>query len=427
MGLLDRYILREHIGPFFLALSVLLLVLMLDMFLEVMNLLISKGVPFFVVGQIALFSLAWMLALAVPMAVLVATLMAFGRLSADREVLAMWAGGISPLRVLAGPLIASTLLAVVMVVFNDRALPEANHRVRMLLAAVHRKRPALSLKGKEGTFVEFPGYSLLFRKVDRKGRVYGITLYERGREGIRAVLRAKWGELQISPDGETLTIALHKGELHQMDPKEPEKYLRTSFSRYIVRISNLGMGLKLEDIGRGDREMSIGMMREKIQELRKKVEQAKRRILEIAQKSMDSHIKGNTVEELVARAQALSQEELSPREQGALRQMLTQWDLLRSYKRSINKYKVEIHKKYSIPVACIVFVLAGMPLGVRARRGGLGVGFGLSVGFFVVYWAFLIGGEELADRMLVPPWGIMWAPDILIGCAGAYMLWRMRG
>jgi len=380
------------------------------------------------VGQIALFSLAWMLALAIPMAVLVATLMAFGRLSAGREVLAMWAGGVSQYRMIIGPLIASVLLAAGMVAFNDRMLPEANHRVRVLLAAVHRKRPALSLKGREGTFVEFPGYSLLFRKVDWKGeRVYEITLYERGKEGIRAVLRAQWGELRLSPDGETLTVILHQGEVHQMDPKEPERYLRTSFSRYIVRISNLGTGLKLEDIGRGDREMSIGMMRGKIRELREKVEHAKRRILEIVQKSLASRIKGETIEEIVAQAQAISRKELSPREQGALRQVWTQWELLRSYRRNISKYQVEIHKKYAIPVACVVFVLVGMPLGVRARRGGLGAGFGLSVGFFVVYWAFLIGGEELADRMLVSPGGIMWAPDILIGGVGAYLLWRIGG
>ena len=420
---LDRYILREHLRPFLLSLSVLLLVLMLDTILEMMDLLISKGVPFFVVGQIALFSLAWMLALAVPMAVLVSTLMAFGRLSADGEVLAMWAGGVSPYRMLLAPLVASATLTVGMVEFDDRVLPEANHRVKVLLAAVHRKRPALSLKGREGTFVDFPGYSLLFRKVDRKGeKLYGVTLYGRGKEGITTVLKAKWGELNISPDGETLTVTLHQGEVHQMDPKEPERYVRTNFSKYVVRISGLRMGLRLEEVGRGDREMSIGMLKDKIKELKAKAKKAELRISEIALKL---GISGKTTDEILSHARAISEGKLSRREKGTLRGMFTQWEVLKSYRRSINKYEVELHKKYSIPVACIVFVLVGMPLGIRVRRGGLGVGFGLSVGFFVVYWAFLIGGEELADRMLVSPWTIMWAPDLLIGALGIYLLLRM--
>ncbi|RKY64965.1 MAG: hypothetical protein DRQ08_06665 [Candidatus Latescibacterota bacterium] len=410
---LDRYILREHLRPFLLSLSVLLLILMLDTILEMMDLLISKGVPFFVVGQIALFSLAWMLALAVPMAVLVSTLMAFGRLSADGEVLAMWAGGISPYRMLLAPLVASATLTLGMVEFNDRVLPEANHRVKVLLAAVHRKRPALSLKGREGTFVDFPGYSLLFRKVKGE-KLYGVTLYGRGKEGITTVLKAKWGELNISPDGETLTVTLHQGEVHRMDPKEPERYVRTNFSKYVLRISGLRMGLRLEEVGRGDREMSIGMLKEKIKELKAKAKKVESRISEIALKL---GIRGETTEEILSRARAISR--------GKLGGMLAQLEVLKSYRRSINRYEVELHKKYSIPAACIVFVLVGMPLGIRVRRGGLGVGFGLSVGFFVLYWAFLIGGEELADRMLVSPWAMMWAPDLLIGALGIYLLLRM--
>ncbi|RKY74203.1 MAG: hypothetical protein DRQ14_02750 [Candidatus Latescibacterota bacterium] len=386
---------------------------MLDTILEMMDLLISKGVPFFVVGQIALFSLAWMLALAVPMAVLVSTLMAFGRLSADGEVLAMWAGGVSPYRMLLAPLVASATLTVGMVEFNDRVLPEANHRVKVLLAAVHRKRPALSLKGREGTFVDFPGYSLLFRKVKGE-KLYGVTLYGRGKEGITTVLKAKWGELNISPDGETLTVTLHQGEVHRMDPKEPERYVRTNFSKYVLRISGLRMGLRLEEVGRGDREMSIGMLKEKIKELKAKAKKAESRISEIALKL---GIRGETTEEILSRARAISR--------GKLGGMLAQLEVLKSYRRSINRYEVELHKKYSIPAACIVFVLVGMPLGIRVRRGGLGVGFGLSVGFFVLYWAFLIGGEELADRMLVSPWAMMWAPDLLIGALGIYLLLRM--
>jgi lipopolysaccharide export system permease protein len=86
---------------------------------------------------------------------------------------------------------------------------------------------------------------------------------------------------------------------------------------------------------------------------------------------------------------------------------------------------VEIHKKYSIPAACVVFVLIGLPLGVMARRGGFGVAATLSLGFFVLYWACLIGGEKLADRGIVSPFWGMWLANILLGLLGLYLTVRV--
>ena len=91
-------------------------------------------------------------------------------------------------------------------------------------------------------------------------------------------------------------------------------------------------------------------------------------------------------------------------------------------KRSNNQLSVEIEKKYSIPVACIVFILIGAPLGIMARQGGLALAGGLSLIFFLVYWTFLIGGEQLADRRIIGPVAAMWAPNILVGLAGLYLV-----
>ena len=95
-----------------------------------------------------------------------------------------------------------------------------------------------------------------------------------------------------------------------------------------------------------------------------------------------------------------------------------------SYRHTIDSYWVEIHKKYSIPFACIVFVLVGVPLGIMARRGGFGVAAGLSLGFFVLYWVCLIGGEKLADRDLTSPMIGMWIANVLIGILGIFLVLR---
>ncbi len=97
---------------------------------------------------------------------------------------------------------------------------------------------------------------------------------------------------------------------------------------------------------------------------------------------------------------------------------------IESLKKSISRLMVEVHKKYSIPAACVVFVLIGAPLGIMAHRGSWAVGGGISLFFFLLYWALLIGGEELADRRLISPFWAMWSADILVGAAGIYLLVR---
>ena len=92
--------------------------------------------------------------------------------------------------------------------------------------------------------------------------------------------------------------------------------------------------------------------------------------------------------------------------------------LINAYEKSINTYQVELHKKFSIPFACIIFIIIGAPLGIISKKGGFGVSISISLLFFIIYWAFLIGGEELADRGFLNPGLSMWLPNILLGFIG---------
>ena len=103
----------------------------------------------------------------------------------------------------------------------------------------------------------------------------------------------------------------------------------------------------------------------------------------------------------------------------------TDYSLKKSHEKSINSYRVELHKKFSIPFACIVFILIGAPLGIISKKGGLGTSVSISLLFFVIYWAFLIGGEELADRGLLSPPLSMWLPNIVLGIVGIYLCYIM--
>ena len=154
--------------------------------------------------------------------------------------------------------------------------------------------------------------------------------------------------------------------------------------------------------------MSIAMMRQRIKGYRDMVGKNRERINDV--------VKNQVLAGAISTG-------LSPVKRRMISSQLERYcDFVNQNERQIDKYLVEIYKKYSLPVACIVFVLIGAPLGIMARRGGMAIAIGMSLGFFVIYWAFLIGGEDLADRQIVTPFWAMWSADILLGAVGLYLV-----
>ena len=101
--------------------------------------------------------------------------------------------------------------------------------------------------------------------------------------------------------------------------------------------------------------------------------------------------------------------------------IVSRYKRLEAKKNEINKYEVEIYKKYALPAACVVFVLIGAPLGTMTRKGGFGVAASISLFFFLIYWAFLIGGEKLAERNFFSAFWGMWSANILLVIAGTFL------
>ena len=103
----------------------------------------------------------------------------------------------------------------------------------------------------------------------------------------------------------------------------------------------------------------------------------------------------------------------------------TDFNLISNYKKYINKYLVELHKKFSIPFASLIFIIIGAPLGILSKKGGFAMSTSISLGFFVIYWGFLIGGEEFADRGAISPMIAMWQPNFFLGILGLFLLLYM--
>jgi lipopolysaccharide export system permease protein len=452
--ILPRYILREHIGPFFFGFSVITLIFLLNLLFRELSRILSKGLPWNVVLEFFLLNMAWIVALAVPMAVLVATLMAFGRFSADNEITAIKASGISLYYVVGPVLIAAGAIAASMVWFNNAVLPDFNHRARLLAGDIARKQPGVSIE--PGVWYDqIPSFGLLVQEIEDSSGVTkakNLLIDDHSDPDKSRTISARRGYIELSPRTGALVFSLFNGEMQDLDIKKPEEFRRVKFSKHVLSIAVDEMFLRRsESEYRGDREKSAQQMWREVAACRSQIENNRKNINEIV--ARDLHrvfgtgfgIAGVAMDSLLSQAPAVSfflrnhtdttNHDLSRQKQARLQSLLRaerqvfngiegELGIMRSYERTSKGLQVEIHKKYSIPVACIVFVLIGAPLGFMVRRGGIATGGGLSLGFFLLYWTFLISGEDLADRQIISPFLAMWAANLIVGAAGLYLFWR---
>ncbi len=424
MKIVWKYVIKELVGPFFFGLGVITFVLLMDFILDVLKKIINKGLPVDVVLEVFALSLAWMLALSIPMAVLIAALMGYGRLSSDSEIIAYKSCGVSLINLMKPGLLFGLILAVLLVIFNDRILPESNHRARMLMSDITRKKPTWSIE--ENIFLDyFDGYHILVRKVNNETNKIGdVTIFEHKDPKAPRTITAKTGEIKFSPDGSRLILDLFDGEIHEPDPENNDRYRRVNFKKQTMTIEGASTELVRSTKGsRGDREMSIGMMLDYNRKYQRKADSTLAKIDSVVQTDIQNLVSFDVTKDNPRMASSVKtglNHQLNELE-NLISKIDYEYRNHRTYSRQVNSRSVEIHKKFSIPVACIVFMLIGAPLGVMTRKGGLATSIGLSLFFFIIYWAFLIGGEELADRMYMSGALSMWLPNIVIGIFGVYL------
>lgn len=433
MRILPLYILRQHLVPFLLGLGVVTFILMMDVVFDHLDLLINQGVPALIVATLFGLALGFIVALAVPCAVLIATLMAFGRMSQDNEITAMRASGIHLFSAIVLPLLAAVGMAVGLTLFNNHVYPDMNHAYAGLLIDIGRMRPTVKLQ--EGVFIEdFAGYNLLVRSVDgQTNALEGVTIYQLNPGGQPTTILAERGFLSYTKDGRTAVLELKNGEIHEVprDAEGARRYHRLVFKQHTIFIRDAG-GMLERTVrrSRGDREKSARTLLDERAEVltqfqtsldlkRKRFEQAG-----VPAAALDAlaperapllrraaMLAGGLLRQPDPLARVLD-EHPSVRMEGDL------WRLERdALRRRIASLSVEVHKKFALPAACVVFVLIGAPIGMKVRRGGPAIAFA-SIGFFLFYYLCLVVGEQLATRLLLPAWLAMWLANLVLGLLG---------
>jgi lipopolysaccharide export system permease protein len=512
--ILYRYIIKEHIFPFLASLSIIVFYFIMQQAVMLLERIVSKGLDGKIVLEVFIIQLGWIIALAIPMAILTATLWVFGRMSGDNEITSIKASGQSMLTLLSPVFAAAAVVTVLLVFFMDLILPDANHRAANLLSDISRKRPAAFIEPKI-LIRDFPGYTIYITDVNPKsGELKGIRIFsdQPGQDPSSTV--AANGIIRMTPDQGFLELTLFNGETHSISRKNRSDYFLCRFARQVVYIQNIDTKLERTNSSyRSDHEMSSAMMLDEVAKIQadnksclteyrrtldslalqvRFLDSLERNVHDSAahgiptppgtfsqwaaslpspqtpspSSSMEPFPKGHPsppgqlihpVRVKIQSTKALStrgQRTRSPSSLGLppygpvvkrpppiapvgasggfgapLAKIRQSEETAESAVRRIHAnqsvicpYMVEVHKKFAVPMACLIFVLIGAPLGIMARRGGLTVGASYSIFFFIAYWAFLIEGEDLGDKMALPPWVAMWAGNITIGLCGVVLL-----
>ncbi len=451
MKRLHGLILRMLPGRVLGWLGTLMFLLVMQFLIKYLPDLAGKGLPLGVMLELIAYNLAYMVVLAVPMSLLIGTMMTFGRIAESRAWVVIKASGVSPIRLIWPTLLIGVFVATGMTYFNNRVLPEANFRARNLWYDIRRKRPDFELR--PGMFYEgVRGYSILVQNVAAgSGALEDILIYDYT-DNAQTVIKAREGRLLPLPDRPELALTLSDGEIHRMPEgqqffRAEERYERLTFDKYRMTLdaSEFAFERSTESrTNRSDRTMSTRDMIGFVDSLRQSIDSSLVRLtayfepgsfggnapgtgMPVAREPFLAALPagGTGSAESPGRSPPGDEQILAKAIEKARNmrmtiddtQRATAWELQRA-----DRFLVEIHKKYSIAIACLIFMLIGAPLGLSTRRGGLSSAGIPAAGIFLFYWVTLVQGEKLADRGFLDPWIGMWIANLVMIAAGLWLM-----
>jgi len=445
-------ILRMFPGPFLGWLGTLIFLLVMQFLIRYLPDLVGKGLPLVVIGEIIAYNLAYMVVLAVPMSVLIANLMTFGRLAETNVYTVLKSAGVSVPQLIWPMLLLGAVITAGMWKFNSEVLPAANFRASSLWKDIRRKQPGFELTA--GVFYDgINDYSILVREIPPDSSdLIDITIFDYSDKSVQQVLiKAASGRLVSLEQGSQVDLLLEDGEMHRvLNPRgrvQEDRYERLAFDRHRLSFDLSEFSFERSDPDDGyrtDRTMRSDEMIGYVDSLEASIAERSESLRTVGMRWMRDSLYApvgapipgadpldttRTYAGSRIALRGLTELQANQAFDGALGTLRADRSVVEQINRSIDseqqradKYRVEIHKKYSIAVACLIFVLIGAPLGLSMRRGGLGVVGALAMGIFLFYWVTLVQGEKLADRGMHIPWVGMWGANIVMTILGAGLL-----
>jgi lipopolysaccharide export system permease protein len=459
---LSRYLLRQLALPFIFGLLALTGIMLLNLIGRKFGSLVGKGLPWSVIGEVFLLSVPFLLAMTLPLAVLAATLYAFGQLANDSEIIAMRAGGVSTTGMLRPVLAWAIVMVLVTFGFVDQVLPRSNARLRNLYFDIAKKKPTFSMVENVINKVPSSQYFLRASRIDPgSGRLRSVSIYDVGQAERRRIIYADSGLMGYTGDGRDLVLKLFHGSVQQVTSADRPLFEHTTFStQEIVFKDVFDQLVRSEDqLDRGEREMTTCELMGVVDSSRKEIRDAKAHRADLTRSDLQVLL-GRPPEPVpapvdtasrgpyrgaycglfatVAGAVGRGTEKPGPDAQpvatppeiptaapppappGAARlsdigTVTSITERERNADRRADRYRVEIFKKWSLSIASIPFVLIAVAMALRFPRGGMGLVLGGGMFVYSVFYVGLTAGETLADRGYAPPGLAMFSPNIILG------------
>ncbi len=459
MKRLHKFIIKSFLGPFFMTFFICVFILLMQFLWKYIDELVGKGLDWKIVTELLLYASCGLVPLAFPLAMLLASIMTFGNMGENYELVAMKASGISLFRIMRPLMFVTLILTTIAFYFSNNILPKTNLEFYSLLYSVKQQKPEMIIK--EGVFSnDMDNYSI---KVERKGRtnnmLYDVMIYNHSQnEGNVNVTVADSGKMEITEDKKFMSVTLFSGQAY-WDEKEnrsgSEKrfpFRRESFKKEVINISMLGFEFNRTDerlFTQGARAMNISQLRIYGDSLFKDYKIRLWRFVtslsyqsdinhQIAWLSMpydslriNPNIKPDSIVDIdktIASLSTFEKEELYQRAIGNVRsnsQIITQrMDEMYYQKKYVNNYPMEWHRKFTLSIACLIFFFIGAPLGAIIRKGGLGMPVVVSILMFIFYYILMITGEKFAreDAWSMP--GGMWFSSLIFLPLGIWLTYK---
>lgn len=447
MKQLDKLILRSYIGPFILTFGIACFFLVMQFLWKYVDDLMGKGLDMIVIAKLLGLASVKLVILALPLAILLSSIMVMGGFAENSELVAMKSAGMSLFRILRPLLFFILLVAVGAFYFTNEVWPVANLKFRSLLWDVTKKKPTIQLK--ENIFYNgLEGYTLRVADKKESGELEDILIYDHSSpdfRGNRKVIRAKEGNMKKTEDERHLILTLRDGIMYQeMDLAERsgsgdgDPHIKTRFERQVLRFDLSGFQFERSDedlFAQDDQMLDLTQLESTIDSLEgKTLERRNKTIQKTADDLWLLRDSGRTDLERYSenfREDSLSDEDREGVIQLALEKARKNRDHIqvrakrgKRERKQIRGYQIEWHRKFTLSFACVVLFFIGGPLGAIIRKGGLGAPLVAAVILFLLYHILMKSGEEMAKEGAIAVWWGMWMASILLLPLGVLLTYK---
>lgn len=359
--IVHRYILQEISIPLFMILCVLTFVLLMGRILQLMDLMINKGVAVADIGKLILYLMPSFLTITIPVSLLISILIALGRLSRDNEIIVLKSSGLSLYQLLPPIVFVSLCAFIITAVTGFFLVPYGNFATKNLLFGMARQKASIGVK--ERVFNgDFAGLVLYAEELpSQEDFMRGVFISDNRTLKEPTTIIARRGYFVSDPDSMVVTLRLQDGSMHTVDA-DAGTYKKVDFTSYDINLDlSESIGGGSGEIMKDSKEMSL---------------------TELISESRTPGLKETALKEII----------------------------------------IELHKKFTLPFACIVFGIIGVPLGISKHRSGKSRGFVIGLMVIMIYYVLQIGGEALGETGMLPPAAGAWISNILVGAVGIYLL-----